>query len=343
MIIISCSAIIVNAIQPLAGAFLPKRRLPIILLLGPIVAASASFIGLTTNYWLTLVILISSGVGIGVLHPEASMTVQNLSSKKAGLATSIFMSAGFFGFSTGSLVGGYWGQYLGLSYFWLLFLLGVFASLAIILTGLTKPEKQEVNQNISISGNLNFFIVLLIAMLMASNLAMIYRYLPIFFVRKFGVEVQAISGSIPFFIGLFGAIGSFLWGYISDKKGSGLLLLSVYLIGFSFLYFIINSSQIVYAIIPALFFGFSIGGSFPISVVLARKAKQFSMRLRMGLCIGGAWGTGEILVILSSKYIDCFPDQSLEPLITILHIPFILMFLIIILSSYIIIKEKQSN
>ncbi len=51
MILVLGSAILINGIQPLAGILLPKRDIPAILALGPVLAAVVACIGLTTSYW----------------------------------------------------------------------------------------------------------------------------------------------------------------------------------------------------------------------------------------------------------------------------------------------------
>ena len=342
MLVVSGSALFVNFIQPVAGVALTKKQIPYLLVLCPLLAATTSLIGLTDNYWIFAALLLISGAGVGLMHPEATMVLHTLTDKRAGFATSIFMSAGFFGFSLGSLVGGWWAQNFKLNYLWILFAIGIILAIMVRITGLHNiqhaPEKETVTQK----GNIPFPAVMITSMLIAINLVIIYRLLPIFYVRKFGTELQFMAGSIPFYIGFAGAAGSFIWGYLSDYRGCGILLLPLYLFGMPFYYFIIHTSSVDHAILPAIFFGLTIGGSFPLTIVLARKAKSFAMRLRMGLCIGGAWGIGEILVITASEYIDTFPETAPDGVFNILQLLWIPMTCIPLISIYLIIKERKT-
>jgi len=343
MLVVSGSALFVNFIQPVAGVALAKKQIPYLLVFCPILAGFASLIGLSHNYWVFTSLLIISGTGIGLMHPEATMILHTLTDKRAGFATSIFMAMGFLGFSLGSLVGGWWAQNFALNYLWILFAIGILIAVMVRVAGLHNLKHTIQKENISQKGNIPFPVVMITSMLIAINLVIIYRLLPIFYVRKFGNEFQFMAGSIPFYIGLAGAAGSFIWGYLSDYRGCGILLLPLYILGMPFYYFIIYASTVQHAILPAIFFGLTIGGSFPLTIVLARKAKSFAMRLRMGLCIGGAWGIGELLVIAASEYIDTFPETASAGVFNVLQLLWILMGCIILISAYLILKEHETE
>jgi len=344
MLIVSGTALLVNFIQPLAGFALAEKHIPNMLIFCSLAAGAVSLIGLSDNYWVFTSLLVVAGTGVGLMHPEATMILHSITDKKTGFATSIFMSCGFLGFSIGSLVGGYWGQLYGLKFLWMLFPVTIILALAIRISGLHNikhsPEKEKAKE-VHTNAYIPFSVVIATAMMIAVNLAILYRLLPIFYIRKFGDNVQFMAGSIPFYIGLSGAAGAFIWGYLSDYRGCGILLLPLYLLGMPFFYFILHTSSVSNAILPALLFGFTIGGSFPLTIVLAKNVKNFSMRLRMGLCIGGAWGLGEILVIAASKYIDTFPATASEGVFNVLQLLWIPMTCIVCISTYLIILEKK--
>ncbi len=113
MLLISASAILCNAVQPLAGWLLPKRPLPVMLWLCPLLAGLIAWIGISGRYGIGWCLFLISAVGIGALHPEAVLSAQALSGRRIGMITSMFMATGFFGFSVGSLVGGWWGRRCG--------------------------------------------------------------------------------------------------------------------------------------------------------------------------------------------------------------------------------------
>jgi FSR family fosmidomycin resistance protein-like MFS transporter len=341
MLVISGSALLVNLVQPMAGYLLAGRSIPGLLFLCPSLAALTALIGLSSQYWIFGVLLVLSGLGIGLLHPEGAATLQSLSTKRIGFATSAFMAAGFLGFSLGSLIGGWWAAHWGLAWFWILLLPGLAASILIRLSQADRVAHIEPISGINPKGRLPFSLVLPLSILIACSLGIIYRLIPIYYVRRFGAEAQADAGTLLFLIGLSGTAGTFLWGFLSDRFGCGRLLALVYLVGAPWYYGIVGASSPEEAVIPAILFGFTIGGSFPLSIVLARKASSPSLRLRLGLCIGGAWGTGELLVILASRYIDRFPSDSFQGISDVLLLPWGLMAAVIVAALVTIVWEPN--
>ncbi len=333
MLLVAAAAIVCNAVQPLAGLILPRRPLPWLLWVCPLLAATVALIGFATNYAVGWLLFMVSAVGIGVMHPEAVLAAQALSGRRIGMVTALFMSVGFFGFSLGSLAGGWWGARWGLTRFWLL-AAPAFATAAMVwASGLcTLRSSRAAVPDDDVRGPLPFASVFAVGSLMAVNLTLLYRLLPVFMVRRFGDPAQADAGTLLFLVGLFGAVGGVSLGMVSDRLGTLRTMVAVYLAGLPAVLMLLRMSSATAGFGWAVLTGLTIGGSFPLAVMLARQAKSFPLRLRIGLGIGGAWGLGEFSVILASYYIDMFPEGDYAPVRTMLYAAPALMGIIILLA-----------
>ncbi len=342
MLLVSSSAILVNVAQPLAGKFLPQKRLPVLLWLCPLLSAVVCLVGISASYGAGWLFLMVSGLGIGVMHPEAVSAAQALSGKRLGLVTSIFMSFGFFGFSLGSLVGGWWGHRLGLDYFWVLAtpaLAGVFFAWA---SGLLSSHPLAVRARAeSEAETIPFRMAFSLSALIAINLTILYRLFPVYWIRRFGADAQAEAGSLLFLIGLTGAAGSFAWGMLSDRIGAGRVLAALYLLGLPAMMYLSHGAETGGGALWAVLLGGTVGGTFPLAVVLARRATAFPLRLRLGLCIGGAWGLGEIGVIGMSALIDRAAPDDYRPVQVFLRVCPVLMAMVIVQAAVMVRRGKR--
>jgi MFS family permease len=334
MAILSTCAIIVNAIQPVGGVLLPKRGLPMILVAGPLMAAGTACIGLTAKYWAVAGMLATAAAGIGILHNEAVLTVQSLTRRRHGLSMSVFMSGGYFGAATGALVSGWWAQNFGLDYFWIFSFPGLAMAALVLVSGLHRLRPHAEEELAPTDGRgLAFVLVLALAISVASANVVIMRLMPVYIVRFFGAQAQVWGGAVFFVVGVAGAFGSYLWGYLSGRYDSGVLIVAAWLVGAPCLYQLLHLTTPQMVLFWGAGVGFSIGGVFPLTVVLARTARGWTRRLRLGCIIGGSWGLGEVVVLGISKYIDRFEPGAVEPVATGLGVCWVLVALTLILGT----------
>ncbi|MFH0911812.1 MAG: MFS transporter, partial [Planctomycetota bacterium] len=118
MYLMSLFSVVVNAIQPITGLLLPKRGVPSLLLRGPLMASAMCCIGFTHSYAGLGALLVLSGLGIGLLHPEAVLAAQGIIGARQGMGISLFLSGGYFGYSFGNWLGAEWASRWGLTNFW---------------------------------------------------------------------------------------------------------------------------------------------------------------------------------------------------------------------------------
>ncbi len=344
MIIMSSTDIVVNAIQPLSGFFLPKKGLPILLLLSPILAGTTTLIGLTDNYYLVFLLMIHSAFWVGIVHPEAVLTLQDLS-KNPSFATAIFMSGGFLGFSTGCFVGGIYGQKIGIGSMWIFIIPGLLIALFVYLSNLYKYEPKVEPKDIAkcAEGKVHFLYIVGLAICVTTILCFFSRILPVYMVRKFGNEAQIWGGTALLFIGISCSVSSFLWVYLSKFFNSGFIIIFTYICGSVFIYLIKVVDNVSYIPMLCIGIGTFLGGVFPLIIAMSKNAKGGTPRLKAGLSIGGAWGAGALIIMFCSKYIDLFPETDISSIEFLMDLCGIVIFISILLSSIVIVKGRKNE
>ncbi|MDZ4199794.1 MAG: MFS transporter [Kiritimatiellia bacterium] len=312
--LIGIAAVLANVVQPLSGWLLPSRGLPMLLVLAPLTAAAAVGIGLTRSFPLVAVLLGLSGIGIGLLHPEAALAAHSLGGRRVGAAVGFFMAMGYLGFASGGMVGGLWAHHWQLRYFWLLAAPAILGVGLAIRAGLHRMEGHISPLREEEPGRIPFAPVLAMAVSVATTMCLLVRFLTLFLVRRFpDAAAQAWGGSAVFATGITGAAGAFLWGMAADRHGAHRVLMALNLAGIPALFFFLKTPAIHWTPLWGLLLGATVGSAFPLVVVLARGARGLSQRLRIGLAIGGGWGLGEIAFILGGKYLGQFPATDPRP------------------------------
>jgi len=322
MWVITASALLCNLIQPIAGSLLPKNGLPVLLVICPLLAGLAACIGLTDRIPLFAIMLLLSFTAIGLIHPEAALTVQAIAPRRKSLAVASFMSGGFLGYSTGALAGAWWAKRFLLENFWIFCLPAVLAATLVVVAGLHRAQGHVKNADTDRPGGLlPFKIVLAVSIAISIAACLLVRMYPVYAYRAFGPRGQEYSGVVLFSLGIAGALASYLWGHIADRHGCGRTIALVELAGIPFYFLLLFVPGISLAPLWAIGIGMTAGAVFPLTVVMAQNAGGLKPRLRMGLCIGGAWAVGEVVVMLAAKYMSLCPPGAVEPARNVLLIP----------------------
>jgi predicted MFS family arabinose efflux permease len=307
-------ALLINVVQPLSGGLLPRRGLPGLLVAAPLLAALTALIGLTPRITGAAALLFFSALGIGILHPEAALAVHSLSARRAGAAVGLFMAAGYFGFAIGGMAGGLWAEAWGLRGFWLLGLPAVALAAWALRAGLHRIEGHIENRAADGETERGLPALLALAIGVATIMCLLVRLVTLLLVRRFPEAAgQGWGGVTVFATGITGAIGAFLWGMMADRRGPMRVLAGLHLAAVPFLGLLLWTPRIGWAPVWGLGLGATIGSAFPLVVVRARRTRGFSPRLRLGLTIGGAWGSGEVAFIFAGRYLDRFPAGDPRP------------------------------
>ena len=336
LFVTTLSSLICNIVQPVAGSLMHRDGHPWLLLVTPPLAALTACVGLVTSLGGFAALFCVAFICIGIVHPEAAWMAQSLTRNRKGLATACFMSGGFIGYSTGALVGAWWASHHGLAGLWCFSLPALLLTALIAASGLhRRPANPIPDDPPSVGrGKLPFLPVFLVAMTISASACVLTRLYPVFAVRTFGVEAQAWGGLVLFSQGIVAAFMAYVWGHRSDRRGCGSTIRLIEWMGLPFFILLILVPDIRLAPLCAIGIGMTAGAAFPLSVVLARHAHGLPPRFRMGLCIGGSWAIGELVVMLLSLYIGRFPDGAVEALRHALYFPPAAAILIVILASW---------
>jgi len=343
-LIIGCTAFLINLVQPLGGWLLPKRGIPVILLIAPPTAALAAAIGLTHSVAVTTGLLVLSSIAIGIVHPEAALASCTLSGRKQGLGMGFFISGGYLGFATGSLISGIWVERFNqdISHLWILSLPALGVVTLVLYVGLHRIQGHSQEDQNHPTNTVPFALTLTLAVCIAVFNLILVRLITIYLVRSFpGQDAQAWGGATVFALGITGALGAFLWGYFSDRFGCARMILMLSTVGIPFYYMFLRIDSPQLAPVLGAIIGLTLGGTFPLTVVLARRAKGTAHRLRIGLSIGGAWGTGELVFVLAGKYIGGFPPTEATPVMTVFKLCWVLIACSILLA-FVIDRREQT-
>ncbi len=248
------------------------------------------------------------------------------------------------GFATGSLISGIWVEKFNqdISHLWILSLPAFGVVLLVLYVGLHRIQGHPQENQKRSTDSIPFALALALAISIAVFHLILVRLSTIYLVRSFpGQDAQAWGGATVFALGISGALGAFLWGYFSHKFGCARMILMLSAVGMPFYYMFLRIDSPQLAPVLGAIIGLTLGGTFPLAVVLARRAKGTAHRLRIGLSIGGAWGTGELVFIMAGKYIGGFPPTEATPVMTVFKLCWVLVVCSILLA-FVIDRKEQS-
>ena len=303
----SVCMLLVNAIQPIAGALTPRFRRPVFLLAAPGLAICLVLIGLTHSYWVFVALVLVGYIGVGIFHPDGLMAAHVVSGSREHLGVPIFMSGGFFGFNLGALLCTTWVYYFDFAYFWVLGIPAVVVLVLYYLTNLHSGEikvRGESTAQIKFHG-INFWWLLFLGVLIAIPPSICCMFINIDMAERFGRAGERWGGYCIALIGLGSVVGSFGWGYLSKRISTFLLIAVGQILSMPVYWILINSGmttgKLVAAVLTGAFFG---GALFPLIATTARRARQLTPSMRVGFIVGGTWGTAALVILFCGFFQD---------------------------------------
>lgn len=321
-----------SVIQPLFGYLTDKKSLPAML---PFCAAMAgagfAFVGWVPAYVLLMCTVVVIGMASATYHPQASKTVNFLSSDNNKAANmGIFSLGGNAGMAVGSIL--------------MAFLLtlpgGVHNTMYFVLPGLLvfglmmkyMPEYKRVNleHNLKVqaakkSGAVQkipycgLALVLFFIFMRSTIHTALSTYLPLFFINFRNAEPTFASMLVSCFL-LGGVAGTYVGAVLSDRLGARRIILGSVLFSIPAIWLIANVTHPAAVLAAVVLAGFSIIGSFATTTILAQTMLPNNVGMAAGLTIGFSVGMGGFGVTILGFLADNYGLPFVMNLMTVLPV-----------------------
>jgi FSR family fosmidomycin resistance protein-like MFS transporter len=289
-----------NAIQPLVGHMRARKRRPLFLHLGLIVAASICLLDAlprtSSGFILMILLAVFSGIGIAIVHPEGLRAIHSLGRIPSAVTTAVFMAGGFLGYASGGAVSAFLVSRYGLKGLYPVILCPVIGivliiSLKIRLAVERKDHRKDPTQ--TENRRLSFWLIMAMAMPAAVSTTVLTSLLPTL-LNELGFELTFGGYSTTMF-SLGATLGAFVWAYIAAKKGE--LKCSVIALFLVIPFLIAYLVLIEYKMAIWLLFGtgFCAMSAYILMITISRHTTGLSLGQRMGFMVGGTWALAFIV------------------------------------------------
>jgi MFS transporter, FSR family, fosmidomycin resistance protein len=304
-----------NILQVLTGHMRAAKTTPLFLQMGLILSVGLCVVGVVPqsifSLWLIMGLVIISGSGIAISHPDSLRAIHNIKGIPPVVTTAVFMNGGAMGFAGGGLFSTMLVSRFGLNglYFFL-----ICPVVGILLVWLLKirlaVESSEENAALSDvgGGGFTFWPLMMMAVPAAISSTLIVAFLP---TRLNELEFALTFGGFSIMMfGLAGGVGTFFWAWLAHRRCEMKCTIAACLAGVPLLFgymLLIDNKAAVYL----LFAGASCcGAAYPLIVTMARYARGPKLGQRMGFIVGGAWGIASVVLLLLSPIAERFGVQT---------------------------------
>ena len=291
-----------NGFQPLVGHLRAQKRRPSLIHIGLILSIFVCFLGIVPRgrnaYFWVLLFSGVSGVGIAMTHPESLRAVHRLKRIRPAVSTAVFMAGGFFGFAGGSAVSTFLVSRFGLSGLYALALCPVVGIVMVILLRIrlaVEPKIPKKNEGRTEDRGLPFWLIMVMAMPAAVSTMILASLLPtVLNELDFKLTFGGLSATM---FGLGGAVGSFIWANLADKKGELRCTILAHFLAIPFLVVYLKFLEHAEAIWLLFGAGFFTVAAYILIITLARHAIGFGLGRRMGIIVGGTWAFADLVFL----------------------------------------------
>ncbi|HPP06063.1 MAG TPA: MFS transporter [Syntrophorhabdaceae bacterium] len=302
-----------SVLQPLFGFYSDKKEKPILLPLGILAAGLGySLLSLPNNYFMTLFLVVISGLGIAAYHPEGYKTAHFFTGERSVTGMSIFSVGGNLGFSLGPIISIYLIHHFGFSYLPLMIIISI-ACTALIITQkktiaiprLEHEEKKGSLEKPTLSAYISLFMITMVVIMRSWTQMGLLSYIPFYYINYMKGD-PLLAGRLVFIYLLCGAAGTLFGSPFADRWGHRFFLrltmfLATVTLPLIFVPFIQNS-VLLYVVLGLQ--GMLMISTFSVTVVMAQRLLPDKLGVASGLMVGFAIGTGGIGVTLLGLIAD---------------------------------------
>jgi len=256
------------------------------------------------SYWFLAGLMIITGFGVAVTHPESLRAIHNLKRASSATSMAVYFNGGHIGFSLGAFGAAAVVQYFGFK--GLLIMTGLAAvciallkifhiRLSIERPGKKSPEKHETH---------SFWTLFAMAVGITTTGTVIPAVLPSA-LEELGFELA--FGGLP--VAITGAgvvVGALFWAEVSKKIGQLKAVIIAQIIAVPFMIIYMMLIEQPFAVILLAPVGFCGIATYTLLVNMARYSPNLIMGRRMGIIVGGAWGTAAVILIVLGPLAEKF-------------------------------------
>jgi len=291
-----------NGLQPLIGHLRDRKRTPLLIHIGLMLAICICLLGILPKQGNVVVMVLIlagiSGIGIAMVHPESLRAVHRLKRIRPAVSTAVFMGGGFLGFASGGAISAFLVSHFGLKGLYTLALCPVIGIVMVILLRIrlaVEPKVPKKNEVRTENRGLAFWLIMTMAMPAAISTTILASLVPTV-LNELGFDLT-FGGLSATMFGLGGAAGSFLLANFADKKGElRCSIVALFLvIPFLVVYLLFMDHRM--AIWMLFGVGFFAIAAYILMITLARHALGLSLGRRMGFIVGGTWALADIVFI----------------------------------------------
>ena len=317
-----------SVIQPAFGYYADKIAALWIMPLGIFFAgAGLAVAGVMPEYWLIIVCVAISGIGIAAYHPEAARLVNISAGKKKATGVSTFAAGGNIGFACGPIIATLILSAVGINgTLFLLIPVTVIAALFTVnLKRIAESEKNSLALENIRSDNLpeddwNAFAKLTGAVICRSIIFFgLNTFLPLYWIDV--LKQSRIAGSTALTgLLLLGAFVTLITGRLSDTYGHRKMIILGFAAMIPSMLIFANVRSLVLSTIMLVPIGFSIFASFSPMVVLGQRYIPRHMGLASGVTLGLAISIGGIFTPVWGLIADHFGLKAVMECMAILPV-----------------------
>jgi len=303
-----------NAIQVATGHLRARQSSLLFLPLGLFLGSAGCLLAWTprtgtVEFWLFPLLMVS-GCGIALVHPEGLRAIHTLDQISSSISTAFFLMGGFLGYAAGGWVGtllvSHWGL-VGLTCLIppTLLTAGLLYFLRIRLAVDEHPNHKNLTPD---SNSISFWLILLMALPAAISTEAIMWMVPAR-LNELGFALT-LGGLSNMFFMIGSILGNLALAYLAAQKNKLLFSTIAFLLGIPLLliYLGIMKSSLAPWILAAA--GFFLIAPYTLLVTMARSARGFNLGGRMALMVGGTWGAAGLAVPLLGKIAELLTLQT---------------------------------
>ena len=309
--IVLVSNIMSSVIQPAFGYLTDRKSLLWFLPLGSFCAALfLALVGWAPSYSLVLVMVVFSGLGVAIYHPEGWRVANYFAGEKKATGMSIFGVGGNLGFALGPLMATVFITRLGLKGTTLFVIPGAVIAGVFLFSRFWRVDTTAIKKKAP-SGPARealrkalYPMSLLLGMIMFRSWTHIgmLTFIPFFYINYMKGDPM-VAANLLFAFLVAGVAGTFIGGPLADKFGHKRIVL--FSLGTScplFILFLLSSG--IWAFIWLTLAGLILIFSFSISMVMGQSFMPRNVGLASGLILGLSFGMGGLGAAVLGLFAD---------------------------------------